>query len=142
MILQLFSYPKNMKKDIIIPEVKGIEIAIVKEENPIDNSMDWNVYLINKKDTPIEMVIIVSQGFSEEKTTSVFRRKIDKLEANSFEMFEKMQPELFDLDNRFQVSFFEGNQMHEKTFIFQATTIQEGFFRDIDILGKKGVVCK
>ena len=131
-----------MKKDIIIPEVKGIEIAIVKEENPIDNSMDWNVYLINKKDTPIEMVIIVSQGFSEEKTTSVFRRKIDILEANSFEMFEKMQPELFDLDNRFQVSFFEGNQMHEKTFIFQATTIQEGFFRDIDILGKKGVVCK
>ena len=131
-----------MKKDIIIPEVKGIEIAIVKEENPIDNSMDWNVYLINKKDTPIEMVIIVSQGFSEEKTTSVFRRKIDKLEANSFEIFEKMQPELFDLDNRFQVSFFEGNQMHEKTFIFQATTIQEGFFRDIDILGKKGVVCK
>jgi len=131
-----------MKKDIIIPEVKGIEIAIVKEENPVDNSMDWNVYLINKKDTAIEMVIIVSQGFSEEKTTSVFRRKIDKLEANSFEMFEKMQPELFDLDNRFQVSFFEGNQMHEKTFIFQATTIQEGFFRDIDILGKKGVVCK
>ena len=131
-----------MKKDIVIPEVKGIEIAIVKEENPIDNSMDWNVYLINKKNTPIEMVIIVSQGFSETKKTSLFRRKIDKLEANSFEVFEKMQPELFELDNRFQVSFFEGNQMHEKTFIFQATTIQEGFFRDIDILGKQGVVCK
>ena len=131
-----------MKKDIVIPEVKGIEIAIVKEENPIDNSMDWNVYLINKKNTPIEMVIIVSQGFSETKKTSLFRRRIDKLEANSFEVFEKMQPELFELDNRFQVSFFEGNQMHEKTFIFQATTIQEGFFRDIDILGKQGVVCK
>ena len=131
-----------MKKDIIIPEVTGIEIAIVKEENPIDNSMDWNVYLINKKETPIEMIIIVSQGFSDEKTTSVFRRRIDKLEPNSFEIFEKMQPELFDLDNRFQVSFFEGNQMHEKTFIFEATTIQEGFFREIDILGKQGVVIR
>ena len=131
-----------MRKDIVIPEVTGIEIAIVKEENPIDNSMDWNVYLINKKDVAIEMVVIVSQGFSDEKTTSVFRRKIDKLEANSFEVFEKMQPELFDLDNRFQVSFFEGNQLCDKTFIFQATTIQEGFFRDIDVLGKQGVVCK
>ena len=131
-----------MKKDIVIPEVTGIEIAIVKEENPIDNSMDWNVYLINKKAVAIEMIIIVSQGFSNEKTTSVFRRRIDKLEPNSFEVFEKMQPELFDLDNRFQVSFFEGNQMHEKTFIFEATTIQEGFFREIEILGKQGVVCK
>ena len=131
-----------MKKDIHIPVVENIEIAIVLEPNEIDGAKDWNVYLINKKEVAIEMIMIVSQGFSNEKTTSVFRRKIDKLEAKSFEIFEKMQPELFDLDNRFQVSFFEGNQMHEKTFIFQATTIQEGFFRDIDLLGKKGVVCK
>lgn len=131
-----------MKKDIVIPVVENIEIAIVLEPNEIDGSNDWNVYIINKKEIDIEMIMIVSQGFSDEKTTSVFRRKIDKLEAKSFEIFEKMQPELFDLDNRFQVSFFEGNQMHEKTFIFQATTIQEGFFRDIDLLGKKGVVCK
>ena len=131
-----------MKKDIHIPVVTDIEIAIVAEPNEIDGSEDWNVYLINKKEHPIEMIMIVSQGFSETKTTSVFRRKIDKLEAKSFEIFEKMQPELFNLDNRFQVSFFEGNQMQEKTFIFQATTIQKGFFRDIDVLGKKGVVCK
>ena len=131
-----------MKKDIYIPVVENIEIAITSEPNEIDSSEEWNVYLINKKEVAIEMVMIVSQGFSEEKTTSVFRRKIDKLEANSFEIFEKMQPELFELDNRFQVSFFEGNQMHEKTFIFQATTIQKGFFREIDILGKQGVVCK
>lgn len=131
-----------MKKDIHIPIVKDIEIAIVLELNEIDGTEDWNVYLINKKEIAIEMIMIVSQGFSEAKTTSVFRRKIDRLEAKSFEIFERMQPELFNLDNRFQVSFFEGNQMHEKTFIFQATTIQKGFFRDIEILGKQGVVCK
>ncbi len=128
-----------MRKDIHIPVVTGIEIAIVKEPNPIDFSDDWNVYIINKRATPMEMIIIVSQGFSETKKTSLFRRRIDRLAPNSFVMFEKMQPELFDLDNRFQVSFFEENQMHEKTFIFQATTIQEGFFRDIDILEKKGI---
>ena len=100
------------------------------------------MYLINKKEIAIEMIVIVSQGFSDEKTTSVFRRRIDKLAAKSFEIFEKMQPELFELDDRFQVTFFEGNQLQEKTFIFEATTIQKGFFRDIDILGKQGVVCK
>ncbi|MDY0780559.1 hypothetical protein [Tenacibaculum sp. IB213877] len=131
-----------MKKDIHIPKVTGVEIAVVLEHNEQHNEDDWNVYIINKKEVDLEMVVIVSQGFSETKTTSLFRRKIDKLPANSFAKFEMMQPELFDLDNRFQVSFFEGNQIHEKTFIFQAETIQEGFLRDIDMLGKKGIVCK
>ncbi|WP_028891466.1 hypothetical protein [Tenacibaculum sp. 47A_GOM-205m] len=131
-----------MKKDIEIPKVTGVEIAVVLETNEIDNKEDWNVYILNKKDVDLEMVVIVSQGFSDTKTTSVFRRKIDILPANSYQKFELMQPELFDLDNRFQVTFFENNILHDKTFIFQAETIQEGFLRDIEFLGKRGIVCK
>lgn len=131
-----------MKKDIEIPKVTGVEIAVVLETNEIDGKEDWNVYILNRKDVDLEMVVIVSQGFSDTKTTSVFRRKIDKLPANSYQKFELMQPELFDLDNRFQVTFFENNKLHDKTFIFQAETIQEGFLRDIEFLGKKGIVCK
>lgn len=131
-----------MRKDIEIPVVKNVEIAIVLEKNEQDNGDEWGVYIINRKDVPIEMVVIVSQGFSETKTTSLFRRKIDVLPANSFSKFEIMQPELFTLDNRFQVSFFENNQLHDKTFIFQEGTIQEGFLRDIDILEKKGILIK
>ena len=131
-----------MRKDIEIPVVKNVEIAIVLEKNEQDNGDEWGVYIINRKDVPIEMVVIVSQGFSEAKTTSLFRRKIDILPANSFSKFEIMQPELFTLDNRFQVSFFENNQLHDKTFIFQEGTIQEGFLRDIDILEKKGILIK
>lgn len=131
-----------MKKDIEIPKVTGVEIAVVLETNEIDNKEDWNVYILNKKDVDLEMVVIVSQGFSDTKTTSVFRRKIDILPTNSYQKFELMQPELFDLDNRFQVTFFENNRLHDKTFIFQAETIQEGFLRDIEFLGKRGIVCK
>lgn len=131
-----------MKKDIEIPKVTGVEIAVVLETNEIDGKKDWNVYILNKKDVDLEMVVIVSQGFSDTKTTSVFRRKIDKLPANSYQKFELIQPELFDLDNRFQVTFFENNRLHDKTFIFQAETIQEGFLRDIEFLGKRGIVCK
>ncbi|CAM1371903.1 conserved hypothetical protein [Tenacibaculum litoreum] len=131
-----------MKKDIEIPKVTGVEIAVVLETNEIDGKEDWNVYILNRKDVDLEMVVIVSQGFSDTKTTSVFRRKIDKLPANSYQKFELMQPELFNLDNRFQVTFFENNRLHDKTFIFQAETIQEGFLRDIEFLGKKGIVCK
>ncbi|MCT4697672.1 hypothetical protein [Tenacibaculum haliotis] len=131
-----------MKKDIHVPKVENVEIAITLEKNQTDNTDEWCVYIINKKEVPLEMVVIVSQGFSETKKTSLFRRKIDLLPANSFSKFEIMQPELFALDNQFQVTFFENNVLHDKTFIFQEGTIQEGFFRHIDILNKKGVVCK
>ncbi|WBX73557.1 hypothetical protein PG913_12105 [Tenacibaculum pacificus] len=131
-----------MRKDIKIPGVTDVEIAITLEKNPNDNLDEWNVYIINKKEVDLEMVVIVSQGFSETKKTSLFRRKIDLLKAKSFSKFEIMQPELFALDNQFQVTFFENNILHDKTFIFQEGTIQEGFFRDIDLLNKKGVVCK
>ncbi|MCO7184028.1 MULTISPECIES: hypothetical protein [Tenacibaculum] len=131
-----------MRKDIEIPKVTGVEIAVVLETNEIDGKEDWNVYILNRKDVDLEMVVIVSQGFSDTKTTSIFRRKIDTLPANSYQKFELMQPELFDLDNRFQITFFEDNRLHDKTFIFQAETIQKGFLRDIEFLEKKGIVCK
>ncbi len=131
-----------MKKDIQIPNVTNVEVAVVLDKNAQDSSDEWGVYIINRKEIDIEMVVIVSQGFSETKKTSLFRRKLDVLPANSFSKFEIMQPELFALDNQFQVTFFENNQLHDKTFIFQAETIQKGFLRDIDILGKKGILIK
>ncbi|CAL2091722.1 conserved protein of unknown function [Tenacibaculum sp. 190524A02b] len=131
-----------MKKDIHIPEVTDIEMAIVLEHNDTHNTEDWNVYLINKKSTNIEMVVIVSQGFSETKTTSVFRKKLDALPANSIAKIELIQPELFALDNRFQVSFFEGNTLYDKTFLFEKNTIKEGSLRMIKGINKRGVICK
>ncbi|WP_439131531.1 hypothetical protein [Polaribacter sp.] len=129
-----------MKKDIQIPEVTDVEVAVVYEYNDIYKTDDWNVYIINKKDVDLEMVVIVSQGFSEKKTTSLLRKKIEKLPANSFAKVELIQPELFKLNNRFQVSFFEGNTLFEKTFIFKANTIKEGALRLIPELNKRGVL--
>ena len=96
-----------MKKDIQIPEVKNVHVAIVFEYNDIYKTDDWNVYVINNKNTDLEMMVIVSQGFSETKTTSVLRKKITLLPANSFAKIELIQPDLFKLNNRFQVSFFD-----------------------------------
>lgn len=110
-----------MKKDIQIPEVTNVEMAVVYEYNDFYKTDDWNVYLINNKSVDLEMVVIVSQGFSETKTTSLLRKKLEKLPANSFAKIELIQPELFKLNNRFQVTFFEGNTLYEKTFFFLKT---------------------
>ena len=128
-----------MKKDIQIPEVKNVHVAIVYEYNEIYKTDDWNVYVINNKNTDLEMMVIVSQGFSETKTTSLLRKKLNKLPANSFAKIEFMQPDLFKLNNRFQVTFFEGNTLYEKTFIFKENTIKETALRIIPELKKQGV---
>ena len=95
-----------MKKDIQIPEVSGVKVAVVFEYNDIYKTDDWNVYIINEKDVAIEMVVIVSKGFDDKDQTSVMRKRLDSLPANSFAKVEMIQPELFKLNNQFQVSFF------------------------------------
>ena len=129
-----------MKKDIQIPEVKNIHIAVVYEYNDIYKTNDWNVYVINNKNADVEMMVIVSQGFSETKTTSVLRKKIDVLPANSFAKIELIQPDLFKLNNRFQVSFFEDNTLFEKTFVFKKNSIKEGSLCMMPEIKKRGVL--
>ena len=129
-----------MKKDIQIPKVKDVHIAIVYEYNDIFKTNDWNVYIINNKNTDLEMVVIVSQGFSETKTTSVLRKKISVLPANSFAKIEFIQHDLFKLNNRFQISFFEENTLYEKTFTFKKNSIEKGLLRMIPEIKKRGIL--
>jgi hypothetical protein len=131
-----------MKKDIQIPEVTNVEMAVVYEYNDIYKTDDWNVYLINNKNIDLEMVVIVSQGFSDTKTTSLLRKKLERLPANSFAKIEFMQPELFKLNNRFQVSFFEGNKVFEKTFLFKENTVSERALNTISEIKKRGILAE
>jgi|TARA_B110000908_G_scaffold57055_1_gene69473 hypothetical protein len=131
-----------LKKDIQIPEVTGVEVAVVYEYNALYKTDDWNIYIINNKTVDLEMIVIVSQGFSETKTTSLLRKKLDTLPANSFAKVEFIQPELFVLNNRFQVSFFENNQLKDKTFLFEKNTIKEGGLQMISEIKKNGILAK
>ena len=128
-----------MKKDIQIPKVTGVEMAMVYEYNDIYKTKDWNVYIINNKKVDLEMVVVVTQGFSNTKITSLFRKKIDVLPANSFVKIEYIQPELFKLNNRFQVTFFEGNTLFEKTFLFKENTVKEDALHMIPEIKKRGI---
>jgi hypothetical protein len=131
-----------LKKDIQIPEVTGVEMAMVYEYNDIYKTDDWNVYLMNNKSVPLEMLVIVSQGFSETKTTSLLRKQLAILPANSFAKIEYIQPELFKLNNRFQVTFFEGNTLYEKTFLFEENTVKESALQVINEIKKRGVLAE
>ena len=131
-----------MKKDIQIPKVEGVYIAIVNEYNSTYKSQDWNAYIINDKEVDLEVVLIVTSGYSKDKITSVFRKKLDKLPAKSYAKIELMQEALFALNNQFKVSFFEGNTMFDKTYLFRENTINLKVLQDIPLMDVKGVLMK
>lgn len=131
-----------MKKDIEIPEVEGVYIAVVNEFNDVYKTQDWNAYIINDKDQGLDVVLIVTNGYSDQKITSTFRKKIDKLPAKSYAKIELLQEELFALNNQFKVTFFEGNTMFEKTYVFRKNTINERALQAIPLMKVKGVLKK
>ena len=131
-----------MKKDIHIPKVEGVYIAIVNEFNDIYKTQDWNAYIINDKDVDLDTVIIVTSGYSDSKTTSVFRKKIDKLPKKSYAKIELIQEELFALNNQFKVTFFEGNTMYDKTYTFRKNTINLKALQHVPLMKVRGVVVK
>tara|TARA_R110002049_G_scaffold114927_1_gene266631 strand:+ start:46839 stop:47234 length:396 start_codon:yes stop_codon:yes gene_type:complete len=131
-----------MKKDIIIPKVEDVYVAIVHEHNAIYKTDDWNAYIINDKNVALDMVLIVTSGYSEYKITATFRKKIDKLPPKSYAKIELMQEDLFALNNTFKVSFFEGNQMLDKTYLFRKNTVNLKALQTIPLMDVKGVLVK
>ncbi|SNR52384.1 hypothetical protein [Lutibacter flavus] len=133
-----------MKKDIQLPEVTNVFMAIVKEYNDTFKCEDWNAYIINNKEVELEMVLIVSKGYDEDKLieTAVLRHKIEKLPAQSFAKVELLQEDVLKLTNFFNVTFFEGSTMFDKKFVFEKGTIKEGNLRMVPTLNKRGILSK
>jgi hypothetical protein len=129
-----------LKKDIHIPEVKDVYIAVVHEYNETYKVYDWNAYIINDKSVALDMVIIVTKGYSEAKKTATFRKKIDVLPAKSFAKIEMLLENVLSINNRFNVSFFEDNTLFEKSFEFRKNTINEKALQNIPLINIKGVL--
>lgn len=131
-----------MKKDIKIPEVKDVHVAVVREEHPEYKTQDWNAYIINNSDAELETVLIVSQGYSDKKMTPPMRHTLAKLPARSYAKIEYLQEKVLELNNTFKITFFEGNQMFDKTYLFRKNTINDKALQTIPLMQLKGVLVK
>lgn len=131
-----------MKKDIEIPESKEIYLAVVREKNEEFQSMEWNSYIINNGKTSIEMILIVTKGFDKEESTSTMRHSIKELPAKSFAKIEFLQDEVLRLNNQFSVTYFAGNKLYEKTFLFRKNTINEAVLKELPVMNSRGLLLK
>ncbi len=134
-----------MKKDIEFPEVKNIAVAIVSETNEL-NQKEWNVYLLNLKNNPIEGVLVSSRGYGEinqeKRMTSVLRHFLNEIDSKSFVKIEPIIEEVFGLNNEYWVSFYENKQIFDKKFIFLPETITKENLISVPLINKKGVLIK
>lgn len=135
-----------MKKDIKIPKVEDVSVAVVKELNDEKTGEIFNVYLLNLKNVRIENVLVSSTGYGqnletgESIKTSTLRHFIGTMEPQSYVKIEPIMEEVFGLNNQYWVSFYEGKQVFDKKFIFLPETIREENRVQIPLMGVKGVL--
>lgn len=135
-----------MRKDIDIPVVEDVSVAVVKELNPEKTQEVYNVYLINQKPKMIKNALVTSKGYGKnantgaEVKTSTLRHFLGDVEASSFSKIEPIVEEVFGLNNEYWVSFFVENQMYDKKYIFLAETITDENMINVPIINKKGVL--
>lgn len=132
-----------MKKDIEIPEVKNVTLAVVREKNTLQQD-EWRVYLINNNDFEIENTLVVSRGYGEkegeEQRTSVLRHFLQTVPAKSNMLIEPIDLKVLHLNNEYWVSYYIGAQIYDKRFVFVPDTICEENLVFIEGMQKEGVL--
>ena len=133
-----------MKKDIPIPEVKDIGVAIVRQEE--EGALVWRVYLINFNSFIIKNVLISSRGYGsindQKKKTSSFSHFLGDVNQKSCVPFELINDTVFGLSNEFLVTYYINNVIYDKKYVFLPDSIQEKHFTSVPILQKQGVLIK
>jgi transcriptional regulator of heat shock response len=132
-----------MKTDLPENIVEHVSIAIVLDSATPEAKL-WKVYLINLKDQALETVLISSKGYGEKDgekiKTSVLRHSLGNVEAKSFIQVELIDEQVFGLTNEYWLSYYLGNQIYDKKFIFVPESIVETNMIRIPLLNKAGVM--
>jgi hypothetical protein len=137
---------KEMRKDIDIPVVEGISVAVVKELNEEKTDEVYNVYILNQKSEPIDDVLVSSRGYGQNKSTgekitsSTLRHYIGTVKKKSFAKIEPIIEEVFGINNEYWVSFYVGSKIFDKKFIFLPETIVDENMVIVPLIEKTGVL--
>jgi len=133
-----------MKKDITIPEVENVFLAAVQEWSDDFMEKIWYVYLINDSDFQLDGVMVVSKAFGtldgEMKKTSLLRHAFVKIPAVSVVKIEMLEKSVLLLNNEFMVTFFIGDKLYDKKYIFKANSITPDYVEEVPILFVDGVI--
>jgi hypothetical protein len=131
-----------MLKDIEDPISEGVTMAAVYELNA-EKEMVWNMYLLNYKNTTIDSVLVTSKGYGqkdgEDVTTTTLRHFVKEIPAQSVARIEPLQEEIFSLISEYFVTYYVGNTIYERKFIFESYSISVKKTVLITFMGQQGI---
>jgi len=134
-----------MIKDIPENIVEDIAIAVALEKESVETKL-WYVYLINLKKEAIENVLITSKGYGEKDgeqvKTSILRHMFPIVQSNAFILIEPIDEQTFGLNNEYWLSYYIGNEIFDKKFIFLPESIIEMNFIKLPVVNKIGVMIR
>jgi hypothetical protein len=134
-----------MKKDLpenIVEDI-AIVVALASETPEVKN---WTVYLVNYKNETITNVLVTSKGYGEKDgkdvKTSLLRHFIGDVSSQGFAGIEAIDTAVFGLTNEYWLSYYIGNTIYDKKFIFLPESIVDENLIKIPILNMPGVMIK
>lgn len=132
-----------MKKDIEIPEVRNVTIAVAREKTLFE-TYDWKVFLINNNGFQLENTLVSSTGYGEKdgkrQKTSTLRHFLETVPAKGTALVEPIDENVFHLNNEYWVSYYVGGQIYDKKFVFVPETINEENLIYIKELEMEGIL--
>jgi hypothetical protein len=132
-----------MIKDIKKPEVKNVTLAVVREKN-ILQQIEWKVYLINNNAEAIENTLVASTGYGEKngetQRTSTLRHFLQTVPPKGTTLIEPIDTNVFHLNNEYWVSYYIGQEIYDKRFVFVPDSIREENLIFIKELNAEGVL--
>ncbi|MBT3872880.1 MAG: hypothetical protein HOF75_09670 [Flavobacteriaceae bacterium] len=129
-----------MKKDLIIPIVKNIQVVATHEWDKDFLAKTWIVYLINNREDIIESVLVMSRGTSKNKKTSTLRHGLGNLLPHTGAKVELVCEEVLGFTNEYLVTFFAEGKLFDRTFTFKPYSIKENNTVFIDLMGQDCVL--
>ena len=132
-----------MIKDIEMPEVKNVTLAVIREKNNLLQD-EWKVYLLNKNEFSIENTLVTSTGYGEKEgeamRTSALRHFLQTVPPKGSTVIEPIDSKVLHLNNEYWVSYYVGNQIYDKRFVFVPDSICVANLTFIKELEMEGVL--
>jgi len=133
-----------MRKDIHIPKVEDVSMAIVRETEGHD--AEWGVYLLNLKDEGLENILVSSKGYGtiegEKVSTSELRHFFERIDPLSAIKVERIVEEVFGLHNQYFLTFYIDGLIHDRKFIFVPGSIAEANLVNVPLLDLPGILIR
>ena len=129
-----------MKKDIEFPDNNDLQLAIAPSEYE-----QWDVYLMNRGTSTINKILVSSSGYGIDSeghkiSTSTLRHFYDELGSGNNIFVEKIDPSVFHLNNEYWISYWIGETLYDRKFLYVpgSITIDNCIF--VSILEKEAVL--